>query len=290
MILALASDLHLEFGDLNLTNDEGAEVLILGGDILIAEDLHDHPEGKANGVNLGSRQMAAQMYRDFLKRCSHHFPHVIYVAGNHEFYHGKFHRGLDTLYNECANFPNVYFLEDQTKVIGEVSFIGCTLWTDMNKGDPLTLHSVRDMMNDYNVIVNDSMGYTKLRPAHTLSRHIKSLQYIKNVVQGKHDEKFVVVGHHSPTRMSIHPKYKDDQIMNGAYASDLSEFILDNPQIKLWTMGHTHHKHRYYMGDTLIACNPRGYIGHEPQADDFKLRYIDLSDMPSKFEGVDWDW
>jgi UDP-2,3-diacylglucosamine pyrophosphatase LpxH len=128
--LALGSDLHLEFGDLNLTNDEGAEVLILGGDIMIAEDLHDHPEPMnaieqsmiANGQGMGRRQQAAQMYRDFLKRCSFQFPHVIYIAGNHEFYHGKWHRSLDTLSNECAKFPNVYFLEDQTKVIGGVSF------------------------------------------------------------------------------------------------------------------------------------------------------------------------
>jgi hypothetical protein len=185
------------------------------------------------------------------------------VAGNHEFYHGKFHRGLDTLHNECARFSNVYFLENETKVIDEVTFIGCTLWTDMNQGNPLTLHSVRDMMNDYHQIVNDSLGYTKLRPAHTLERHRKSLQYIKQVVQEKRDSKFVVVGHHAPSKISIHPRYKDDYLINGAYASDLSEFILDHPQIKLWTCGHIHYAHQYYIGDTLIACNPRGYEGYE---------------------------
>jgi len=39
MKIAVCSDLHLEFGDLDLHNDEGADVLILGGDILVAEDL-----------------------------------------------------------------------------------------------------------------------------------------------------------------------------------------------------------------------------------------------------------
>lgn len=265
---------------------------------MVAEELYDHPEPPdaidqdliSKGQGLGRHQQAAQMYRAFLKRCSLEFPHVIYVAGNHEFYRGKWHRTLDTLYNECAKFPNVYFLENQTKEIGEVSFIGCSLWTDMNKADPLTLHTVRGMMNDYRLIVDDSRGYTKLRPAITVDRHRKSLQYIKSVVSGNHDKKYVVVGHHAPSTMSIHPKYNDDPIMNGAYCSDLSEFILDNPQIKLWTMGHTHHKHRYYIGDTLVACNPRGYIGYEPEASEFSLRYIDLSNMPNKFNGVDWDW
>jgi DNA repair exonuclease SbcCD nuclease subunit len=282
--IALASDVHLEFGDLNLTNDEGAEVLLLSGDIMIAEDLHDHPEPMnaieqsmiANGQGMGRRQQAAQMYRDFLKRCSFQFPHVIYIAGNHEFYHGKWHRSLDTLHNECAKFSNVYFLEDQIKAIDGVSFIGCTLWTDMNRGDPLTLHAVRDMMNDYNQIVEDSLGYTKLRPAHTLNRHLKSMKYIKNVVAEKHDEKFVVVGHHAPSRMSTHPNYQNDTIMNGAYSSDLSEFILDHPQIKLWTHGHTHHPFDYTIGETRIVCNPRGYIGYEMEADDFKLKYLEV--------------
>ncbi len=284
MKIALASDLHLEFGDINLTNDEAAEVLLLSGDIMIAADLHDHPEPMnaidqsmiANGQGMGRRQQAAQMYRDFLKRCSFQFPHVIYVAGNHEFYHGKWHQTLDTLYNECAKFPNVYFLEDQTKEIGEVSFIGCTLWTDMNRGDPLTLHAVSDMMSDYSVIREDSLGYTKLRPAHTLSRHKKSLRYIKNVVAEKHDKKFVVVGHHAPSKLSTHEKYKNEYIMNGAYSSDLSEFILDHPQIKLITHGHTHYPFDYTIGETRIVCNPRGYVGYEVEANDFKLQYLEV--------------
>jgi hypothetical protein len=47
--------------------------------------------------------------------------------------------------------------------------------------------------------------------------------------------------------------------MNGAYHSDLREFILDRPQIKLWTHGHTHHPFDYMIGETRIVCNPRGY-------------------------------
>ena len=47
--------------------------------------------------------------------------------------------------------------------------------------------------------------------------------------------------------------------MNGGYHSDLSEFILDHPQIKLWTHGHTHHPFDYVIGETRIVCNPRGY-------------------------------
>ena len=296
MKVAVCSDLHLEFQDLILKNDEGADVLILSGDIMIAEDLHNHKHFDYNPytpgavADLGRRQQTALRFRDFLKRCSFQFPHVIYIAGNHEFYHGRWKASLDHLREECSVFPNVYFLEKDIKTIGEYTFIGCTLWTDMNKGDPLTLHAINDMMNDFRIIRNDEHGYTKLRPAHAMYRHQQSVGYIKSIVQGKHDEKFVVVGHHAPSKQSTHPKYQNDHLMNGGYSSDLSEFILDHPQIKLWTMGHTHHVHRYYVGDTLIVCNPRGYAGWDPDADRFKLRYIDLDNMPPKFEGVDWNW
>jgi predicted phosphodiesterase len=35
MKIAVCSDLHLEFGDLDLANDQDADVLVLGGDILL---------------------------------------------------------------------------------------------------------------------------------------------------------------------------------------------------------------------------------------------------------------
>ena len=44
MKIKLVSDLHLEFSDIYITNDDKCDVLILGGDIMIAQDLHDHPE------------------------------------------------------------------------------------------------------------------------------------------------------------------------------------------------------------------------------------------------------
>jgi Icc-related predicted phosphoesterase len=267
MKIKLVSDLHLEFSDINIDNNDGCDVLILSGDIMIAQDLHDHAEPAntadqaaiANGTGLGRRQQAAQRYRDFLKRCSFQFPHTIYVAGNHEFYHGKWNQALSTLATECEKFPNVYFMERGSKKIGDVTFIGSTLWTDMNKADPLTMHAVRDMMMDYKCIRKEFEGYTTVKPHDTVMRHRQSLDYIKSVVAEKPDEKFVVVGHHSPSFQSVHEQYQAQYLMNGAYHSSLEEFILDRPQIKLWTHGHTHHPFDYMIGETRVVCNPRGY-------------------------------
>ena len=265
MKITVASDLHLEFSDcFDLKNENGADVLILSGDIMIAEDLHDHPHVPSiyeygSFADLGRKQQRVQTFRDFLKRCSFNFPDVVYVAGNHEFYNGKFHKGIQYLREQCAEYPNVHFLERDCVKIQDVTFVGGTLWTDMNKGDPLTLHAVRDMMNDFRIIRNDEKGYSSLKPADTVVRHRQTLDYIRSVVAEKHDEKFVVVGHHSPSTKSIHPRYAHDSLMNGAYHSDLSEFIMDHPQIKLWTHGHTHHCFDYTIGETRIVCNPRGY-------------------------------
>jgi len=269
MKIKLVSDLHLEFADINIKNEEGCDVLILSGDIMVAQDLHDHPEmdyGMYSNVNLadlGRRQQTALRFRDFLKRCSFQFPNVIYVAGNHEFYHGKWNQTLTILSEECRKHPNIYFLERGYKKIDDVIFVGGTLWTDMNKADPITLHSARSMMNDFRIIRKEYEGYTTLKPADTVYRHRDTLRYIEEIVDRKEVEKYVVVGHHSPSFQSCHESYKDDMVMNGCYHSELGNFIADRPQIKLWTHGHTHHPFDYVIGETRIVCNPRGYDGYE---------------------------
>lgn len=268
MKIAIASDIHLEIADLNLRNTVEADVLVLAGDILVAQDLHDHPEPQTPYPpeiirTLGSRQIKAQHYREFIKRVSFQFPHVIVIAGNHEFYHGKWVGSVQTLRNEYSKYPNVHFLERDIITIGNITFVGGTLWTDCNKADPLTLHTIGDMMNDYRMIRRDDMGYTKLRPAHTLGRYRDTLDYFKTVIDDRKDSKVVVVSHMAPSFMSIHEKYRHDRLLNGAYYSELSEFILDRPQIKYWIHGHVHTDFDYQIGDCRVVCHPRGYVGFE---------------------------
>jgi Icc-related predicted phosphoesterase len=132
------------------------------------------------------------------------------------------------------------------------------------------------MMNDFRIIRNDEHGYTKLRPAHIMHRHQQTLSYLKAVLPDMKDKKVVFVGHHTPSYQSIHDRYKKDYLMNGGYHSDLSEFILDHPEIVLWTHGHTHESFDYIIGTTRVVCNPRGYAGHDPQADVFELKFLDI--------------
>lgn len=252
MRIKLVSDLHLEFSDILIKNDQNYDVLILSGDILVASKV------------LKPLSEQGVRFREFLKRCSFQFPHVIYVAGNHEFYDsGKFFEGIDILRAACGVYDNIYFLERDTKVIDDIVFIGGTLWTDLNRGDPITMHAIRDMMNDYRAIRNDKSGYVNLKPSDTAERHIRTKEYIELILKQNADKKCVVVTHHAPTYQSVSEYYRQDYVMNGAYYSELSEMILDHPQIALWTHGHMHQPFDYMVGTTRVVCNPRGYeSGH----------------------------
>ena len=223
---------------------------------------------------MGNRQQAAIKYRNFLERASVQFKHVIMIAGNHEFYHGRWYKALDTMRHECNQFHNVYFLEDQVKEIDEVLFVGSTLWTDMNKNEWHTKYQVKQGMSDFKIIKNDQNGYRNLHPDDVIVRHSKSLEFIKNTIVNT-SKKIVVVTHHAPSDMSVADCYKGDILMNGAYRSNLEDFIMDS-NINLWCHGHTHFSFDYMLGNTRVVCNPRGYVGHEPIAEGYKFKYLDI--------------
>ena len=262
MKITVMSDLHLEFSTIKLENTQEADILILSGDILMSEILHDYPVDSTEPEVNHIRYIKSVKFREFLQNCSEKFKDVIYVAGNHEFYSGKFYDGLKYLTDECSRYPNIHFLENKSITIDDVIFVGATLWTDCHKEDPLTMYQLPYLMNDYATIKNDNANYRKIRVSDTINRHKNSLAYIENSVKNApSDKKVVVVSHHSPSYLSISEKYKNDHEMNGGYHSDLSRFILNNPNIVLWTHGHTHDVLDYKIGETRIICNPRGYEG-----------------------------
>ena len=275
MKIAICSDLHLEFDSISLENTENADVLILSGDICVAKHFE--------------RDKKSDVLHAFFYECTQRFPNVLYIAGNHEHYDGDFARTIPTLRSNLGDLRNLYILNNQFVIINGVGFVGGTLWTDMNKEDPITLQFIRGYMNDFRIIDNsnnkvnykDVNGKFRQRdalftPEDTVEEHKLMLNIIGTMMQSYPHLPFVVVGHHAPSKLSVKPRYKDDHIVNGAYSSDLSEFILNNPRIKLWTHGHTHDAFDYKIGSTRIVCNPRGYHGYEECADNFKLKFVEI--------------
>lgn len=316
MKISVCSDIHLEFGDILIENTDGADVLILGGDILVAKDIAQHDPNNIMGDDYRSNR-----FHTFFQNCTGRFPHVIFVAGNHEHYHGDFAKTIPHLKDVLGYLPNLHILDKETWTLDDVTFIGGTLWTDMNREDPETLARMSGMMNDFRCVSNSNRMVSRkvplykenpdwtedgknggryltqkigeiqslieighkfkeevstFSPADAVEDHRAMFDYVKTVVEGRFDQKFVVVGHHAPSRLSTHPRYANESIMNGGYSSSLDDYILDHPQIKLWTHGHTHEDFDYRIGSTRIVCNPRGYIHYEERAEHFKLVTVEV--------------
>ena len=273
MRINIASDIHLEFGPIEIKNTQAADVLILSGDICVAVAV-----AHKDDLDTKSRNT-----HDFFEMCSKEYKNVIYIVGNHEHYNGDFSQTIPHLKRSFGYLDNLHILDKETVTIDDVTFIGGTLWTDMNKEDASTMISISGMMNDFIKVANGKLDNNSNKPFYRINRlkpddvvvdHKAMLEYIRIIIEGKYDQKFVVVGHHAPSKLSTNPRYKDEYLMNGAYSSDLSEFILDYPQIKMWTHGHTHDTFDYLVGSTRVVCNPRGYVNYEQRADDFDPNII----------------
>jgi Icc-related predicted phosphoesterase len=268
MRVNVISDLHLEFKDLYLP---GGDVLVISGDACESRTLRKY---KYDSYNLlgdngheGKRlDRAARFFNEEVTK----YRHCIYVMGNHEHYHGKFHKTWHEIVAEMPN--NVHVLEQEVVEIDGIMFMGATLWTNCNRGDPMTVNHLNWGMNDYHAITYldaPRSVYRKLHPTDTGLVHRKTMEYFKLMVSEHRDKQFVICTHHAPTFQSVHEHYRHDTLMNGGYASDLSEFILDNENVLFWTHGHMHDPSDYMVGQCRVICNPRGYYGHEQQAQEF---------------------
>jgi hypothetical protein len=284
MKITVCSDLHLEFGDLDLHNTDQAETLVLSGDVCVAKDLLALNDTELPGFS----NFRSERLHGFFQRACEQWRHVVYVVGNHEHYHGDFAKTVPHL-RECLGYlANLHILDKESVLLEDVRFVGGTLWTDMNGEDEHTLYAIRGVMNDFRVVKDsrepvyfrDGDGNFQTRTA-TFSPE-SAVEYHKEMLKLVEEQcalgwkKIVVVGHHAPSKMSTHPRYKSETLINGAYSSSLDEFILDHPEIRLWTHGHTHEEFDYCIGTTRVVCNPRGYDGHEIRASRFELVTVEI--------------
>lgn len=267
MKIQIVSDLHLEFNpNVKIKNELGADVLVLAGDICVADHLRANPPEIHDSVKDLNDIMInsfygrdAKRYREFFNHVSNEYDTVLYIMGNHEHYRGRWNDTASHLRQALEPWNNIVFLDDAWINLKGIRFIGTTLWTDLNNFDPLTMLHVKDGMNDYRAITIHREGiYHKLRPIDTATAHTNALSLIKEGVS-TWSGPVVVVGHHAPSWKSIHPIYKDQHMMNAAFVNNLDEYIIDHPQIKLWIHGHVHNPWDYMIGDTRIVCNPHGY-------------------------------
>jgi len=197
-----------------------------------------------------------------------HFPGtaVLYVAGNHEFYGHDFPGLIDRLRAAAAG-SDLYVLERDQVTIGDVRFLGCTLWSDFEFAG--AEHRERSMricarvVNDYRQI-RVSEEDRPLRPADTRANHLESRAWLATCLAEPHEGPTVVITHHAPL---IRERPEDPTLaaIGGAFASDLST-LMDSAAVDLWIFGHIHRTIDVDAGGVRVLSNQRGYP-HEPVAD-----------------------
>jgi len=152
-------------------------------------------------------------------------------------------------------------------VIGDVRFLGCTLWTDfelridMAKGPRSdrahAIATAQQAMADYRTIGWQDRGTPRrLTPHDTLRLHQQHRAWLQLRLAEPFDGPTVVITHHGPHRGSLAPRFAADWV-SAAYLSELPPSFFQVPS--LWLHGHTHSSHDYRVGQCRIVCNPRGY-------------------------------
>jgi Icc-related predicted phosphoesterase len=230
MKLHILNDLHIEFEDFEPPVTD-ADVVVLAGDI---------------GVGMEGLHWAETRFPDIP---------VIYVPGNHEFYH----HDIELIDELKAKAPdNIHVLDDDQVVIGGVRFLGSILWTDFalfGEADKFfAMHTARQRMTDFSIIQNHGQRFT---PEDAIRLHTASRDWLTAMLAEPFAGKTVVITHHAPSSQSVHPRYAHD-LLTPAFASNL-ESLMDGDRAALWVHGHMHESFDYEVDGTRVVCNPRGY-------------------------------
>ena len=214
----------------------------------------------------------------YLSRLKHDKP-VVCVGGNHLGYN-YLDRGdrlldpfngtkLDSLNRLCNEFKGpIHYLENSSIVVKDKIVFGGTMYTDFNLYSNSELHSKcgESGLNDFRYVYH--YDGDSIRPV-MAKDYITWFGYFIKCLQKKindtalNGQDIIVVTHFAPSIKSISSKYNGRyEHLNPSYASNLENFILDNPRIKLWVHGHMHDSFDYKIGQCRVVCYPYGY-NHE---------------------------
>jgi Icc-related predicted phosphoesterase len=281
MRIQLFSDLHLEMAVFAGPAD-GVEVDV----VILAGDIH------ARGRKAPGWARRDSIFGDK--------PEILFVPGNHEFYGCVVEDELELMRAEC-DAHRVTLLHCTERLIDDVRFLGCTLWSDfalpirsgwtvgLNSDPGEAMEHAGKRMNDYNLIERRAAprrGRTSVSgqsrsarpgslvtvtPSDTLGWHWQQRSWLKrSLAQSVADgvRATVVVTHHAPCRLSIPAEYVGDRL-SAAYSSDLLDDVLSTARQvpTLWVHGHIHKAVDYtHTSGCRIVSNPRGYRHHGHQS------------------------
>ena len=207
----------------------------------------------------------------WISKIASRFKTVLVVLGNHDYWPCNSGGLSITKGGDKCNallqdmgYHNVKVLDRDTHTVSDILFVGATLWTDMDKGSPLAMMNMRSSMAYDSKCTYETIPWCNFTSERWVKTYCQHRDYIKHVVEQNKDKKIVVITHHLPLLTMNDPRYIGDSD-NCYYSSDLSEFILDNPHIKMWACGHTHHCYDEVFGETRMINRSVGYVNEHKE-------------------------
>lgn len=188
-----------------------------------------------------------------LNELSRRFRHIIYVPGNHEYYHSTLDATNDKLRRIQEKHTNVSIATNNsfsTLQIDDVRFVYGTLWTD-----PTDVRFVRMPLTKY---LNDFRAIGDFSLLRMSELHKAQKEQLRLLLSEPFSGKTVVLTHHLPSFSLCSPRF-GGQYDHG-FASDCDD-LLSSGLIELWCHGHTHDFIEVTIGSTKVVCNPTGYRG-----------------------------
>ena len=174
---------------------------------------------------------------------------------------------LQQIYSNA--FPleaDVSYLNNQYKIINDIVFIGCCLYTDYKYNGTVNsnMKIAEKGLNDFRwgkILEGDKI--VSLKPYHYLNMFKESYSFIKHILKKFKNKKCVLITHHCVSPLQLDPKYFTSSI-NASFVSDLTKFIEKQKNLALVVTGHTHSSSDIMIGNTRVICNPYGYRESEP--------------------------
>ncbi|BAQ49545.1 metallophosphoesterase [Methylobacterium aquaticum] len=190
---------------------------------------------------------------------------TVYVPGNHDFWRTRIPDEI-AVAREAAIIAGIRMLDcGQILNFEGIQIVGATLWTDyrLTGNRSLALSTAGDRqggMRDHRLIQGrDARGTpAPFRPLAAEALHREHRARIERALAEAWDGPRFVVSHHAPhPRSLLHGEVRE--MIDAAYASDLTDMLEGPHAPDLWIHGHIHRSVDYTVGRTRVLANPRGH-------------------------------
>jgi predicted MPP superfamily phosphohydrolase len=223
----LISDCHLEhdydngIGFINSIEPK-ADCLIIAGDFMTLDDRYSN------------------LFKPYMETLCSKFKHVVYITGNHEYYHTTYEKVHAIIEDAEKDIDNFTFLNNSSITLEGKKISGSTLWFPQNE----QADSHEDWLGDFR--------YIREFKTWIYENNKKSAKFLKDNMDSD-----IIVTHHMPSGKSTPEAYQNSPI-NCYFICDMEKDIEENFK-GTWIHGHTHTPIEYKLGNAEVVCNPRGY-------------------------------